>query len=415
MKSKFLFITVVLLMFFASCKRDEAKRPMTPEELAEELAGNLDEVVNTSADEFAPIISADGKIMYFVSDRKGGMGGQDIWKTVRVGGHWTPPINLGAPLNTPADEGLDTFSQDEKTVYLTSDSRPDGLGKNDIYLSRFINNKWTEPENLGAPINSEYNDANASLSADGKKLFFVSDRPGGQGGYDIWVSELGADGKWGEPKNLGEPINTPDWEGAVFIAPDGLTLYFSSNGHEGYGGADIFRSDYQNGKWSQPQNLGDKINTEGNDTYFTIPGAGDVAYFSSTREGGKGKNDIIALPMPYVFEPKKIVVVVGKVVKQDTKEPLKAWIKIKYRPTRRDLAVIDTRENGSFRISFFPQRELVLMIYADPSEGESFNPWYEPLELDIAKDNQVLVRNIAMAPGKKAVLIEKTEEGNEPQ
>jgi Tol biopolymer transport system component len=289
------------------------------------------------------------------------------------------------------------------------------LGKNDIYISRFVNGKWTEPQNLGAPINSEYNDANASLSADGKRLFFVSDRPGGQGGYDIWVSELGADGKWGEPKNLGEPVNTPDWEGAVFIAPDGLTLYFSSNGHEGYGGADIFRSNYQNGRWSQPQNLGDKINTEGNDTYFTIPGAGDVAYFSSTREGGKGKNDIIALPMPYVFEPKKIVVVVGKVVKQDTGEPVKAWIKVKYRPTRRDLAVIDTRENGSFRISFFPQKELVLMIYADPSEGEGFNPWYEPLELDIAKDNQVIVRNIAMAPGKKAVLIEKTEEGTSPQ
>ncbi len=101
MKAKILFIIVMLLTSFISCKREEAKMPKSPEELAVEVAGNLDEVVNTSADEFAPIISADGKTMYFVSDREGGMGGQDIWKTVRVGGHWTPPVNLGAPLNTP--------------------------------------------------------------------------------------------------------------------------------------------------------------------------------------------------------------------------------------------------------------------------------------------------------------------------
>lgn len=397
MNKKILILAVpaVCLILLIGCKKVEQK--------IQKMAnlGTLDEKVNSPDNELGPVISANGKTMYFTSDREGGLGGEDIWKTRKITGLWAAPVNLGPPLNTPTDEGIDTFSQDEKALYLTSDSRPGGLGKNDIYVSRLVGNKWTEPQNLDHPINTPSNDANASLSADGKTLYFVSDRPEGVGGMDIWVSQLGSDGKWGEPKNLGEPINTTGWEGYVFIAPDGMTLYFSSNGHEGYGGADIFRSHFQNGAWSEPENLGDKINSPGNDTYFSIPASGDVVYLSTTRQGGKGKNDIIELPLPAVFQPKKIVVVIGKVTKKDTGEPMKAWAKIKYRPTRQDMAVAETRPNGQFRISFVPQKELVLMVY---TEEEGFNPWYEALSLDLSKDNQVLIRNLEMAPGKKPVL-----------
>jgi len=392
-KSLVLAMAAAILMTFAGCKKIEQKMMRKIVKL-----GPLNEMINTSDNEFGPVISANGKVMYFTSDRKGGVGGQDIWKTRKITGLWSAPVNLGAPLNTPSDEGIDTFSQDEKSLYLTSDARPGGLGKNDIYVSHLVNGKWTEPQNLGPPINTPYNDANASLSADGKTLYFVSDRPGGVGGMDIWFSQLGPDGKWGAPKNLGEPVNTPDWEGFVFIAPDGVTLYFSSNGHGGYGGADIFRSRFQNGEWSEPENLGDKVNSPGNDTYFSIPGSGDVVYLSTSREGGRGKNDIIELPLPTVFQPKKIVIITGKVVDKDTGKPMKAWAKIKYRPTRQDLAMAETRPNGQFRISFAPQQELVLMVYTDE---EGYNPWYEALSLDLNKENQVLIRNLEMIKGMK--------------
>jgi len=404
MRSRILLSVVAILIVALSCKKAEEKHKALRERSAETLAESLNAAVNSPFDDFAPIISADGNLLYFTSNREGGKGGQDVWYSHRAGGQWTPAQNL-TELNTPSDEGLDTFRQNGKSFYFTAD-RPGGFGNNDIYMCRRSTKGWSQPENLGPEINSSANDANASLSADGKKLFFVSDRPGSMGGYDIWESDLGADGKWSQPKNIGEPINTDGWEGNVFIAPDGMSLYFSSNGHGGFGGADVFRSVLRGGKWSEPENMGDRINTSGNDTYFTIPGSGDLAYMSSSRPGGKGGEDIYAVPMPMLFAPKKIVVVTGNVLNKRTGAPMQAYVKVKYRPTRRDIASTVTRADGKFRVAFVPTDELMLMIYTD---DKSVYPYYKSIPISMDQNSQVIVRNVAMASGENPV---ETEEVN---
>jgi len=270
-------------------------------------ARNLGPAVNSPKSDYAPFVSPDGKSLYFASDREGGRGGTDIWVSHRgADGQWGQPENLGPPLNTPGNEGPDTVSADGRTLYLTACGRENGLGMCDIYYSQLGDNgKWSKPKNLGPPVNSRYSEANASLSLDGKSLYFVSIRPQGLGGWDIYVSRLTYKG-WSEPENLGRPVNTPGNEIIAFIHPNGQDLYFSTDGHGGYGGADIFYSQKTAAGWSEPLNLGPVINTPYNDMYFSVPGSGDLAYFSSNRSDTLGQEDLYLVPMPLVLNQLKI-------------------------------------------------------------------------------------------------------------
>jgi outer membrane protein OmpA-like peptidoglycan-associated protein len=181
--------------------------------------------------------------------------------------------------------------------------------------------KWGDPQNLGAPINTKFNDANASISPDGRNLYYVSTRPDGLGGWDIWVSTKQEDGKWGDPKNLGPGINTAENEVFVFIHWDGITLYFSSDGRGGFGGADIFRSVLMPSGWSNPINLGPVVNSPDKDFYFTIPASGDLAYFSSTRSDTLGQEDLYVVPVPMILKPSGLTLVYGIVADIDTCAP----------------------------------------------------------------------------------------------
>ena len=288
---------------------------------------NLEEL-NTPSSEVAPIITADGNTIYFTSDRAGGMGGQDFWTSRRVGGKWTAPINIGE-LNTSQNEGPDTITADGKTMYYTGcNRRPDGSDKCDIYVTHLsADRKWRPGENLGPPINTDYEEANATISSDGKLLIFTSNRPGGLGGYDLWMSALQPNGKWGEPKNLGANVNTPMWEGVAFIHSDGVTMYFSSNGRGGFGNADIFQTQLNPDRsWSEPVNMGGLVNSPYNDIYFTVPASGDLAYFSSSSEEGFGREDLYAIPKQMIFKSRDYIVVRGKVTNADTGAPVAAML-----------------------------------------------------------------------------------------
>jgi hypothetical protein len=188
----------------------------------------------------------------------------------------------------------------------------------DIYISEMGGDgSWRKPQNLGAPINTEYSEANASWDYVNKVLYFVSTRPGGLPGkgpkrlpdessYDVWSSPLAADGSWGQPVNLGSPVNTPGWEGVAFYLAADQSLYFSSDGHGGLGGADVFRSAHNpDGTWGEPAPL-DDVNTPDNDMYFTIPAAGDQGYFSSIIAGGMGQEDIYAVPLELFLNPQTL-------------------------------------------------------------------------------------------------------------
>ncbi|MFO8058137.1 MAG: OmpA family protein [bacterium] len=282
---------------------------------------NIGSVVNSSESDFSPVVSPDGNKLFFTSTREGGHGGQDIWVSERVDGKWTEPENLGPTVNDARNQGPDCFYRDEETgeeyLFLTyCHSKEEGLC--DLYKTKKREDgSWGEPEPLGAPVNTKYSEANANFDYINKVLFFASTRPGGiegpgskkfpdESSYDIWMSPLKDDGSWGEPLNLGRPVNTSQWEGvAIYHAADN-TLYFSSSGHGAEGGADIFRSKRLGpNEWAEPEPV-DAVNSSGNDIYFSIPASGDLAYFSSTFPGGEGMEDIYVVPLSIILSPETL-------------------------------------------------------------------------------------------------------------
>jgi len=293
--------------------------------LAQDQATNLGPVVNSPDSDIGPIITADGNALYFTSDREGGFGGQDIWVSRWENGKWSTPRNLGDQINTRFNEGPDTFSVDERTMFFTRCDKEGQPGTCDIYTARWDESKeqWTDVQNLGSNINSRFNDVNSSLSFDESTLYFVSDRPSQdkkRKNWDIYVSHREGN-SWGKAKRLGDPVNTPNNELHVIIHQDDKTLYFSSDGHGGFGGADIFTCKMAEGICTEPRNLGPLVNTKENDMYFTIPASGDLAYLASNRAGTHGQEDIYSVPIEPIIAPEGVIIVKGIVADKTTCAP----------------------------------------------------------------------------------------------
>ncbi|MEI6123894.1 MAG: hypothetical protein WCQ95_09700 [Bacteroidota bacterium] len=256
---------------------------------------NLGPQINSVYSEYTPLVIEDGTQMYFTSQgndtleysKKTSQINEHILITEKENNYWTSAIYADSPFNNKKYSSVVTLvpANDAFIVY-----RGDNGG--DLYETRFVNNKFTEFESLGDKVNTEYKESSASVTADGKYLYFTSDRPGGKGGSDIYVSRLIGKGKWGKPKNLGPSINTLLDEDGVSISPDGKTLYFSSQGFKGMGGFDVYKSVLVNNKWSKDQNMGYPINTPGDDIYFQICKDERSAYYTSQRPEGFGGADI---------------------------------------------------------------------------------------------------------------------------
>jgi hypothetical protein len=374
-----------------------------PQSEAESKGVNLGPNVNSEYSDFGPVISPCGNFLYFTSDRPGGQGGQDFWVSERVNGVWQSAKNLGPPVNTPGDEGPDVFSAAEDALYFTACHRQDSLGGCDIYLTRKTKTGWSDPVNLGRPINSEADEVNASIDATGSILVFASNRQGGLGDYDLYLSHrlknplgfvplMPSRFPWGQPKNLGPAVNTPGWEGVGFLAPDGKALYFSSTGRGGSGKADIFKSTFDGAKWSEAVNMGDVINTPRDDIYFTLPGSGELAYFSSDMRGGFGREDIYSISLP-VLMPKRVVYVIRGVVKNSqTGAGVAAKLSLTDPQTQKDLVYTESDPGtGSYRL-IVCSREAELQVKA-----KKFRPYSEHLALDTA--NSILIlKDIALEP-----------------
>lgn len=240
--------------------------------------------VNEFTMQYFPSITRSGQLVYTMRDQLG-RSDEDLVTTTWIGNRWTKPMPLSININTDRNEGAASISADGKTLVFTSCNRPDNIGSCDLYISNLGNGGWTSPELLGAEVNSKEWDSQPSLSADGKKLFFVSKRGEGVGKDDIWLSEL-IDGKWQRAKNLGPIINTPEDDSAPFIYVDGETLIFASKGRIGMGGYDLFKSVRQNEVWSEPENLGYPINNSFDQIGYSIA-ADQWAYFSSSDSSGR--------------------------------------------------------------------------------------------------------------------------------
>ncbi len=334
---------------------------------------NLGDAINTDLDEYWPSLTADEQTLFITrlvpvnpNLPASELNGQEdfYYSKKQPDGSWGIANPLGYPINTSGNEGAPTVSADGQSYYFTSCNRKDGYGKCDIYFSKRIGEKWTKPVNIGEPVNSKYWESQPSVSADGQRLFFVSGRPGGKGSLDIWVSYMQEDGKWGEPVNLGDSVNTPLKEMSPFIHPDGKTLYFSSDGWIGMGGDDLFVT-HQKGsdtEWSTPQNLGYPINTNGDEMGLVVNIKGNLAMFSSRREEGKGR-DIFEFDLPENLRPDLVTYVSGKVYDAVTKEPLATEIELYDLATSKRVALLNSNEgDGTFLVCLPSKKDYALSI-----------------------------------------------------
>lgn len=260
---------------------------------------NLGANVNSTYPEYSAFITADESMMVLTARRENSTGGktdeedrlpyEDLYESFKVNGKWTPLQNFGPLVNSDEHDATAGLSSDGTTMFIFKFKEKDG---GDIYMSNLVGNTWSKPEHLNKNINSKEKETSVSLSYDKKRLYFISKREGNLGAGDIYYSDKDAKNEWGVAINAGTSLNTKYGEEGVFIHPDGKTIYFSSKGHKTMGGYDLFKSVFENGKWSEPINLGYPINGPDDDVFFVISGSGHHGYFASSKQGGYGDKDI---------------------------------------------------------------------------------------------------------------------------
>jgi flagellar motor protein MotB len=283
---------------------------------------DLGDSINTPDDEYWPSITVDGQTLMFTRQVSYGKSiirtQEDFYISHSQNDIWSKAINAGYPLNTPQNEGAQSLSSDGRYMYFTACEKPDGQGRCDIYYSSFDRKNWSLPMNIGPPVNTKAWESQPSISANGRMLFFTSNRAGGLGGMDLWYSVLSDEGKWKTPVNLGKVINTTGDEMSPFIHFDGKTLYFSSNGRVGMGGADIYFSKMNDDTtWTEPGNMGYPINTFNDETGLIIDASGQKAYFSSKRDQARGK-DIYSFNVYESVRPEPVSYFKGSVYEKGT-------------------------------------------------------------------------------------------------
>lgn len=320
---------------------------------------NLGTGVNGSGPEYYPCITADDQTIMFTRVIQAENGPQeDFYVSRRTNdGSWGNATRVPI-INTPLNEGAGTLSPDGRFLIFTAceymgDYGPGrkGMGSCDLFISRRIGEKWTAPQNLGAPVNSRNWESQPSLGSDGRTLYFIrgSNTAEGTRVQDIYTSTLQDDGSWSKPERLPDAVNSTSVEESVQIHPDGSTLYFSSNGHPGMGGLDIFVSRKQpDGSWTKAANLGYPINTSGDENSLLVNAVGDIAYFGSDRKGGLGDLDLYSFALPGPLRPNAVSYIRGKVTDKTSSAPVEA-----------DVELFDLATG-----------KLVTGAYSDPKTGE---------------------------------------------
>lgn len=292
---------------------------------------NFENGINTVNDEYVPVISADESLMLYTYrgvESKGGLQNEfrepdpfgtyfeDVFQAVQIDGQWTKPSPVNS-VNTNSHDGAIALSADGFYLFVYRDNGDD---HGDIYMSNSLNGEWTVPQKLNGQVNSYSWEGSCSMTADGKQLYFSSERGGGFGGKDIYRATLLPDSTWGNVVNLGDSINTALDDDAPFIHPDGVTLFYSSKGKNSMGGYDIFQSrlNWKDSTFSKPVNLGYPINTTDDDIYYVLSANGDRGYYASGKAGGHGLKDIYTVYPGYVGKKPSIYLIKGKITEKGT-------------------------------------------------------------------------------------------------
>ena len=276
---------------------------------------NLGPNVNSEDDEYMPALTSDYRIMVFTrrSPRRATtQRGLPMEEDFYFSQYDTMELAFGKaermpePLNSNGNEGAQTISHDGRVVIFTACGRNNEPTGCDLYMSVRSGDRWGQPRNLGAPVNSVYWESFPSLSVDGQTLYFASNRSGGYGGIDIWYCRL-EEGRWSKPVNMGPTVNTKGNETAPYIHFDDKTLYFASDGHRGMGGSDLFMvKRLTDSTWGEATNLGYPINTPGDENNLIVAPDGRTALFSSERDDGYGRQDLYSFVMPAPARPERI-------------------------------------------------------------------------------------------------------------
>ncbi len=328
---------------------------------------NVGSGINTNEYEYFPALTADGNTFLFTRNIREGEGvnaprQEDFYISKKVNNVWQTanPINS---VNTLGNEGAPSLSADGEIMFFAScmelsgdygSSDRKGYGSCDIFYSQKINGRWAKPRNAGPVINTKNWETQPSFSSDGKTLYFIRGTVTREGikNPDIYVSTIGNDGKFSEPTKLSENINTLEAEESVFIHPDNQTIYFSSEGHPGMGGLDIFMSKKQpDGSWGKALNLGYPINTSSDENSLLVDANGKLAYFASEREGGFGGLDIYQFELPESVRPEKITYVKGLTYNAKTKNPVEASFELIDLETQQSVTNAYSNSAGEFLVT----------------------------------------------------------------
>jgi outer membrane protein OmpA-like peptidoglycan-associated protein/tetratricopeptide (TPR) repeat protein len=308
---------------------------------------NMGDSINSSVSEYFPTISLDGNHLMFTR-RVNGMN-EDFYESDRLANGWTKAKPLGGNINSSFNEGALNISQDGQWLIFTGCNFPNGFGSCDLFISYQTSDGWSAPENLGANFNTEFFESAPSLSPDKRDLYFTSDRPGGYGGNDIYVSHRNENGHWSPPENMGPTINTSGDESWPFIHADNSTLYFTSSGLPGYGGTDLFLvRKNANGEWGIPENLGYPINTIDNEGSLVVAADGKTAYYASDRTDTKGQLDLYSFELRTDIRPAKTFWVKGKVYDKKTGKGLPSSVELGDLKTKRIISKLQTDESGNY-------------------------------------------------------------------
>lgn len=373
---------------------------------------NLGKNINSRGGDYAPSVSADGQTMIFTSRRADTKGGavdkagdykyyEDIYisKWDSVLNDWTRALPVEGKLNTEGHDASLSISPDGNQIYIYRNDGKVYIG--DIFVSkRKSSGNWGEPTPLDKQINSSYFESSASLSADGNKLYFVSERQGKKYGAigkgDIYVVEKISKSTWGEPRNLGAVINTPEDEISVFIHPDGKTLFFSSKGHLSMGGYDIFMSKLQmDGTWSKPENLGYPINTIDDDVHFVLSTDGKIAYYSTILADGLGERDIYKIDLKNYDllkgTQKNLSIIKGNI--EAKLDGLKIAADLEFKDTSGNtIAKTSTEETGDYLMTLPGNLKYTMIVSALGYKNQTIE-----VDLPIGENSTfILVKNIVL-------------------
>lgn len=289
---------------------------------------NLGATVNSEFDDHSPVFNIEETVMIFTSKRKGSTGNfktsdkqyfEDIYISRKTNGQWATPEKISENINTMEHEASVALSADGNDLIIYKDD----IGDGNLYHSHFNGTEWSKPEKFTTNINSTFDESHASISSDGSTLYFSSNRAGGYGGYDIYISKLLPNGEWSLAQNAGPVVNTSLDDSGPFIHPDGSTLYFSSKGHNSMGWYDLFFTILKDdGTFTRPENMGYPINTIEDDIFYVLSADGKRAYYSTIQSDGIGKKDIYLMDLLSLPE-RSLVVVNGYIRKKSDNEVLK--------------------------------------------------------------------------------------------